>query len=623
MSDSPITNGENFQNDTSNLQPAVSTGFLGGTLRSSEVNRNPLQPIDMFGYGRPSVGTKVDDDDDDMLVGRFDDSIAVHRSLSEETSANPSCDGRVDFTAIAQAITASNSESLDASARSQRRGTQVRSTKLTASQTGSFVSRISSRHITGASPKKMTAKQSHMNSMILNLAHNNQSSSLPIGTTTLLSASSSVRALNMLNNRQPRSDENGVSVTDLIYAPSSPTSSNFRQSMLNMKLKRRSEQLVTTLSELQQKQRNPQSNYKSFNSQRQDELPANFARRFKVGDYVLVRNSQSKWANLVNRYGFPHGVGETDEERRGPYNYVLATITKLHFEEIKTYYTVTRCDTGADQRADLEFMEPLRTPRGELAALKAATEASGEAYNGLSHLSNSILPSDEVVKHDSSDQVNVGVSKRSRWRSFRKTCYTIVMWPFYWIWNVFRYTWDFLLQGMLLSCFHMMRRNARLFLNGKEPYVCQMRLTIINLVVVCSTWLMFVDQVRLGFMPPTADRPVAIVNLCVWVVLSLELIFEVFIRPDGFNRLIISEKAFSPTTVLYINSFHFIVESLSLLVFIPEFYCILSNENCSQRYRFSFYNAALLKVIGPTRLDVAYGYGYLALVRLRVLGLVR
>jgi hypothetical protein len=84
----------------------------------------------------------------------------------------------------------------------------------------------------------------------------------------------------------------------------------------------------------------------------QDKARATY-RRYRVGDSVLVCNTQSaRWVNLVNRYGYPIGGGVTAEELRGPYIYVLATVKKVHFEEDAEYYTVTRADTGADQRAD-------------------------------------------------------------------------------------------------------------------------------------------------------------------------------------------------------------------------------------------------------------------------------
>jgi hypothetical protein len=168
------------------------------------------------------------------------------------------------------------------------------------------------------------------------------------------------------------------------------------------------------------------------------------------------------------------------------------------------------------------------------------------------------------------------------------------------------------------------RRQAGLVLNGVDPYRCRIRITAVNLVVLCSIWFMFVDAARLAFFPPSADDAVAAVNLAVWIVLVLELLLEVFIRPDGYHFLIGSEKAFAPTTERYISGFHLAIELLSLLLFVPEFYCVLNRSiSCGDRMPFSFYNAALMSVIGPSRAEIFYGHAYMALVRLRVFGLVR
>jgi hypothetical protein len=173
--------------------------------------------------------------------------------------------------------------------------------------------------------------------------------------------------------------------------------------------------------------------------------------------------------------------------------------------------------------------------------------------------------------------------------------------------------------------YNNIRYTSHLLLNGKEPFVCNIRITVVNVVVLCSIWVMFADQIRLAFCPPSADDIFAIVNCIVWIILICELFIELFIRPDTFNLLVGSDKAFSPRTVLYISSFHFVVELLSLLSFIPEFLCLwtTNSSSCSDRIPFSFYNAALVKTIGPTRYDAAFGYAYFALIRLRVLGLVR
>ena len=104
----------------------------------------------------------------------------------------------------------------------------------------------------------------------------------------------------------------------------------------------------------------------------------------------------------------------------------------------------------------------------------------------------------------------------------------------------------------------------------------------------------------------------------------LELVFEIFIRPDGYHSLIISEKAYSPSTVRYINAFHLTIELMSLGVFVPEFLCLFSPQyGCSDRTPFSFFNAAFLAILGPSSKDAFFGRAYMAIVRLRLFGLVR
>jgi hypothetical protein len=199
-----------------------------------------------------------------------------------------------------------------------------------------------------------------------------------------------------------------------------------------------------------------------------------------------------------------------------------------------------------------------------------------------------------------------------------------LMIPFFWL-------FDFLNYYLMVSCIlpvwasslRYSRGQVRRILNGLDPYVCRMRLTVINFVVLCSTWYMFIDQARLAFFPARVDDALAIVNLAVWLVLVLELLFQVFIRPDGFKQLIVSDKAYAPTTVRFINSFHFIIEALCLMIFVPEWYCLVSTYECDDRMRFSFHNAILMSVTGPTRLETFYGKAFLALLRLRVFGLVR
>lgn len=107
------------------------------------------------------------------------------------------------------------------------------------------------------------------------------------------------------------------------------------------------------------------------------------------------------------------------------------------------------------------------------------------------------------------------------------------------------------------------------------------------------------------------------------MVLVIELFCEVFVRPEGYQIMLFSEKAYAPSTAQFINRFHLFGETIALLTFAPEFVCLFSGKNCSGRQGFSLFNALYMEVLGPTRTNAFYGRAFLALVRLRVFGLVR
>jgi hypothetical protein len=256
----------------------------------------------------------------------------------------------------------------------------------------------------------------------------------------------------------------------------------------------------------------------------------------------------------------------------------------------------------------------LRSDRGKAAALRAATQNSDEDQGANGEYEGDGEGFDRTVD----------ISNRAKIISGIQTCCAYMLLPFLWTFDFFYYYVGVsFLVPLWQTCLRHMRRQGRLILNGLNPYVCRVRLTMVNFIVLCSTWYMFIDQARLVFFPAEADDALAAVNLAVWLVLVLELVFQVFILPDGFKNLIVSDKAYAPTTVRYINAFHVFVESLSLIIFISEWYCLVSTYQCDDRLRFSLHNAVLLSVTGPTRLDSFYGKAFLALIRLRVFGLVR
>jgi hypothetical protein len=85
--------------------------------------------------------------------------------------------------------------------------------------------------------------------------------------------------------------------------------------------------------------------------------------QFNVDDPVLCMltllnvtnpgdDNESFTVSPVNIHGYPPGEGKTEEERQGPYVFVLATVKKVHFDEDERYYFVVRADNGTEQRAD-------------------------------------------------------------------------------------------------------------------------------------------------------------------------------------------------------------------------------------------------------------------------------
>lgn len=328
-----------------------------------------------------------------------------------------------------------------------------------------------------------------------------------------------------------------------------------------------------------------------------DNHPSNAVRRYRQGEKVLVRCGVIE--TPVNRFGFPQEskLDLLPEERQGPYAYVIAEVEQVHFEEINPYYTLRRLDTNAEQRADADIMVHLSTKRGEEAALGAAVHRKiGSTISAAHH-----------------------TSELKRWlNELCKSCGAGVWLPF-------------LLLGRCVANLAVRFQRtlgdrclaqAKLFLYGLEPYILQARCTMVNIMVLCSIWFVFIDTFRLAFIPPRADHGVAMISLIIWVALVLELAMEAFVRPDQYRRLIETEKYY-PKTTRYINGFQLAVEAFSLVLYTAEFWCIFQGTSCSQRVSFSLYNALLMASTGSSRLEIFYGSAYMALIRLRIFGLVR
>jgi hypothetical protein len=113
----------------------------------------------------------------------------------------------------------------------------------------------------------------------------------------------------------------------------------------------------------------------------------------------------------------------------------------------------------------------------------------------------------------------------------------------------------------------------------------------------------------------------------VWVILLIELIFEVLIRPSDYGRLVQSDKAYTPSTARYINQMYIIGEAVALATFLPEIGCLQDSNNvCANRSFFgpvTQVTATVLAVLGPTQIKSVYGRLFMGLMALRFFGVIR
>jgi len=352
---------------------------------------------------------------------------------------------------------------------------------------------------------------------------------------------------------------------------------------------------------------------------------AQIFRGYSIGDYALVMNeapsSTSRRSSfsgrdpdlnkkmaveryLVNKHGYPKGKGKSQSERNGPYSYLLCTITKTHYEENEVYWTVTREDNDGEMRGDARNMAPITTQEALQDAQLAAL------------LSRAIVEERDEVK----DFVQ-STRESDLWTCVSSClCITCCL-PLICIQECLGWVKNSKAYKTLL-------RHAKMFLDGREPYRISFRITSLKIIVLCSIWYLFIDQIRLAYLPPSADYTLAWINFVVWLVLVMELVVGVFVRPDGWHSLVRSDKAYTPQTALYIDNIHLCVESISLIFFMPVFYCIFtsnssSESTCSSRMPFSFLEASLVAVMGPTVSEAFYGRFFYGVIRLRVFSLVR
>jgi hypothetical protein len=215
--------------------------------------------------------------------------------------------------------------------------------------------------------------------------------------------------------------------------------------------------------------------------------------KFAVNDTVLVFLTLLNVTNVedpkdtftvapVNKYGYPSGEGRTDAEKSGPYTFVLCTVKHVHFDEDDRYYTVERADTGTEQRADSGWMEPLTDPY----AIDAASRAAKKTVRSTQDKPEDVLEETGFF-HDCMDMF-----------------VDILSWPH-----------DFFVSTLLPFYIRLrsgLKRIVTLLLHGDAPFSCKLRVTGINLLVLCSMAFLFLEVINIAFLPADLDDIMAIIG---------------------------------------------------------------------------------------------------------------
>eukprot|EP00531_Pseudo-nitzschia_arenysensis_P017663 CAMPEP_0116121408 /NCGR_PEP_ID=MMETSP0329-20121206/3682_1 /TAXON_ID=697910 /ORGANISM="Pseudo-nitzschia arenysensis, Strain B593" /LENGTH=1270 /DNA_ID=CAMNT_0003615221 /DNA_START=74 /DNA_END=3886 /DNA_ORIENTATION=+ len=302
--------------------------------------------------------------------------------------------------------------------------------------------------------------------------------------------------------------------------------------------------------------------------------------------------------NPVNKFGFAPGYGRNADERIGPYLYVACSYRNVRTNIV----TVERYDTGEYVTIQTpEWETHVLTDDDAIIASVAASRLHTEEKDAYEAAIAYLAHSNEKNNH------NLHASDG---------------------WNGMIVFWDERVVPLWRRMRASMKSIATKLVLGASPFSLKIRITGINLLVVCSVLFLFLQVFQLGYVSPQFDDELAILGLVVWCILVLELTFEVLIRPKNYHELLESEKAYRPSTARYINSRYVFGETLALVLYIPELICFRkeASDVCLAKGdagQLLLVNASIAAVLGPTKFDSLRGRLLMGSMAFRLFGVIR
>lgn len=217
--------------------------------------------------------------------------------------------------------------------------------------------------------------------------------------------------------------------------------------------------------------------------------------QFGPNDHVLVMltllgmadtggDRASYTVDPVNAHGYPQGEGKTEAQRQGPYLFVLCAVTQVHFDEDERYYTVRRCDTGTEQRADPGYMEAVCDADAVPVALRAAQHT-------------------ERAEQQEQDAEPIG-----RFVRLLDATETVVG-------DVARLVGPAYTQARTA-----VQARLRRLLSGHDGCAVHLRFSSVNFLVCCSFIFLFHTVITLAFLSHGWDRASSVLGRCVYIYIS-------------------------------------------------------------------------------------------------------
>ncbi len=227
----------------------------------------------------------------------------------------------------------------------------------------------------------------------------------------------------------------------------------------------------------------------------------NYVHQFGQGDHVLVilailgladafGNKELYTIDPVNKLGYPQNEGKTEAQSQGPYLYVLCVVKQVHFDEDERYYTVLRCDTNKEQRADPGYMEPIRDEE----SVEIAYQASQRSRKSMGNQHTETIQQIGFCEQCWKSMMRLGTNTKRR------------VIPTY------------------IRTRNGGKEQLQRLLHGEPGCALHFRFSGINFLVCCSLLFLFHDVFALGYLPPSADSVVDLIGLYVYFFMEIFLL---------------------------------------------------------------------------------------------------